>query len=59
MEGIDDKCVRCEQILTEPTWQPFCSERCKILDLQNWMTERYRLPGTFVASIPENDETTD
>ncbi len=24
---------------------PFCSERCKLIDLGNWASERYRIPG--------------
>jgi len=23
---------------------PFCSERCKLIDLGNWAAERYRIP---------------
>lgn len=25
------------------TYRPFCSERCKLIDLDNWLSERYRL----------------
>jgi endogenous inhibitor of DNA gyrase (YacG/DUF329 family) len=25
--------------------RPFCSERCRLLDLSAWTTERYRIPG--------------
>ncbi len=25
-------------------WKPFCSERCRTLDLGAWASERYRLP---------------
>jgi len=25
-------------------WRPFCSERCKLIDLGNWADERYRVP---------------
>jgi uncharacterized protein len=28
----------------ESTWRPFCSERCKLIDLGAWATERYRVP---------------
>jgi len=28
------------------TWRPFCSERCKLIDLGAWATERYRVPVT-------------
>jgi endogenous inhibitor of DNA gyrase (YacG/DUF329 family) len=26
------------------TYRPFCSERCQLLDLESWMSERYRVP---------------
>jgi hypothetical protein len=28
-----------------PEWRPFCSERCKLLDLANWADGRYAIPG--------------
>ncbi|MFN3681805.1 MAG: DNA gyrase inhibitor YacG [Nitrospira sp.] len=27
-------------------WRPFCSERCKLIDLGHWATEQYRIPDT-------------
>jgi endogenous inhibitor of DNA gyrase (YacG/DUF329 family) len=26
-------------------WRPFCSERCKLIDLGEWAAERYRIPA--------------
>ena len=26
------------------TYRPLCSKRCKLLDLESWMSERYRVP---------------
>jgi endogenous inhibitor of DNA gyrase (YacG/DUF329 family) len=26
-------------------FRPFCSERCKLIDLGNWATESYRVPS--------------
>ena len=26
-------------------WRPFCSERCKLIDLGEWAAGRYRIPG--------------
>ncbi len=26
-------------------WRPFCSERCKTVDLGAWAAERYRITG--------------
>jgi endogenous inhibitor of DNA gyrase (YacG/DUF329 family) len=25
-------------------WRPFCSERCKLVDLGDWLTGRYVIP---------------
>ena len=25
-------------------WRPFCSERCKLIDLGAWASDRYRVP---------------
>ncbi len=29
----------------ENPWRPFCSERCKLIDLGAWASEEYRIPG--------------
>ncbi|HTQ00477.1 MAG TPA: DNA gyrase inhibitor YacG [Casimicrobiaceae bacterium] len=26
-------------------WRPFCSERCRLIDLGEWAAERYRIPA--------------
>ena len=38
-------------------WRPFCSERCKMMDLGAWASENYRIPVTEDPDTPE-DETT-
>lgn len=40
----------CPQCKKSTIWQgnayrPFCSERCKLLDLGAWASERYRIAG--------------
>ncbi|MGD0695804.1 MAG: DNA gyrase inhibitor YacG [Terriglobia bacterium] len=30
-------------------FRPFCSERCKLIDLDNWLSERYRISGSVEA----------
>ena len=32
-------------------YMPFCSDRCRILDLANWADGKYVIPG-----LPEEDE---
>jgi endogenous inhibitor of DNA gyrase (YacG/DUF329 family) len=34
-------------------YQPFCSERCKLADLDCWLEEEYRIPGG--PEEPEDD----
>jgi endogenous inhibitor of DNA gyrase (YacG/DUF329 family) len=34
-------------------WRPFCSERCRLLDLGAWMSERHAIPGEEIA--PDSD----
>jgi len=41
-------CPRCGaavQWTVESKWRPFCSERCKLIDLGEWAAERYRVPA--------------
>jgi len=39
---------------------PFCSERCRLLDLGNWASEKYRISAPVIdesaPEIPERDE---
>ena len=41
-------------------WRPFCSERCKLLDLGSWMSGRYAIPvedpGTGRPGLPDDPE---
>ncbi|MEK6538379.1 MAG: DNA gyrase inhibitor YacG, partial [Nitrospirota bacterium] len=34
-------------------YRPFCSERCKLIDLGRWAGEKYRIPGEPVNDKPE------
>jgi len=37
-------CKRQVDTSTEGVVRPFCSARCKQIDLANWLDERYRIP---------------
>ena len=39
---------------TDPLFRPFCSKRCKELDLSRWLNEDYRVP--VVEDDPLDDE---
>lgn len=48
-------CVYCRKRPVAPEWTPFCSERCKLLDLRNWVDGRYRVPGEDAAAPGADD----
>ena len=39
----------------EQAFRPFCSERCKLIDLGAWATERYRVPVVEDKDQPETE----
>ena len=39
------QCGKPAQLDTTNPWRPFCSERCKTLDLGEWFGERYTIPA--------------
>jgi uncharacterized protein len=48
------KCPTCGKPVewTDNPFRPFCSERCKLIDLSRWVSEEYRVPGKQVPSAP-------
>lgn len=44
-------------------WRPFCSERCKLIDLGDWAADRHVIagkpsdaPGDGAGSLPSNTD---
>lgn len=63
---ITRQCPHCSQSVTwpdTPTY-PFCSERCRLIDLGLWASDEYRIPSESLADAeawpesvaPEEDE---
>ncbi|HKP46919.1 MAG TPA: DNA gyrase inhibitor YacG [Pyrinomonadaceae bacterium] len=52
------KCPTCKRDVEweNNPFRPFCSERCKLVDLGKWMTEEYRVPGKEVTREPFDRE---
>ncbi|THB74841.1 MAG: DNA gyrase inhibitor YacG [Gammaproteobacteria bacterium] len=41
-------CPVCQTIVEwdeNSEYRPFCSERCKMIDLGDWISENHRIPG--------------
>ena len=58
------KCPQCgREVATLPAnpWRPFCSERCRLIDLGAWLSERHAIPGEEVTlegadAVPPGEE---
>ncbi|MCB1857060.1 MAG: DNA gyrase inhibitor YacG [Gammaproteobacteria bacterium] len=53
-------CPTCKRHFTwisDSPWRPFCSERCRIIDLGEWLDEGYRFrgPSNNTDSTPWSD----
>jgi endogenous inhibitor of DNA gyrase (YacG/DUF329 family) len=53
-------CPQCGQTLPAGAgkWRPFCSERCKLMDLGQWFAGRYSIPADpdpDASSAPPDD----
>jgi uncharacterized protein len=51
----DGRAVRCPMCGRQTTWRenphrPFCSERCRLADLNGWLKGHYLVPGDPEAS---------
>jgi endogenous inhibitor of DNA gyrase (YacG/DUF329 family) len=54
------RCPTCKRETDPKTskFAPFCSERCKLIDLGRWFADDYRIPGE-PAVVPEKDQDDD
>ena len=50
------KCPTCKRKVEwsdASPYRPFCSDRCRLIDLGAWLTEQHKIPD---ESAPEGDE---
>lgn len=48
------KCPTCETLIIwndAAIFRPFCSERCKLIDLGEWAAENHRIPDKNLQEI--------
>ncbi|HXS27631.1 MAG TPA: DNA gyrase inhibitor YacG [Steroidobacteraceae bacterium] len=58
MSTASVKCPTCGRTIEwsrDNPYRPFCSERCKLIDLGAWFTEQRAIPGD--APPPDEDST--
>ena len=39
----------------EVPFRPFCSKRCKLVDLGRWLSEEYRISEEMPTDVPASD----
>lgn len=46
MKKLEVTCPNCKKKFNfyDSQFRPFCSERCKLIDLGQWLTESYTVP---------------
>jgi hypothetical protein len=54
------ECPICQKVIEDApddfAPRPFCSPRCKLLDLDNWLSERYRVSEPLRPEDTENEQ---
>lgn len=52
------KCPYCGKEIEDPKqpFRPFCSERCKLIDLGKWISGEYRVPTLQTDNNNDGDE---
>lgn len=51
------KCPTCKkevEWITTSTFRPFCSKRCRLIDLGEWASEKHAIPADPIPSTEEN-----
>lgn len=52
-------CPTCKKAVpwtAEEKFKPFCSERCKLIDLGDWATEAHKIAGEPILDACEENE---
>lgn len=56
------KCPTCEKDVVwqaESSFRPFCSERCKLIDLGDWAEENHKISQPMQSNEPLTEEMID
>jgi endogenous inhibitor of DNA gyrase (YacG/DUF329 family) len=58
MSSVRVKCPTCRREIdwANSPFRPFCSERCRLIDLGAWLSEKHAIPG---ETVPGDSETSD
>lgn len=53
------KCPTCHREIdwSASPFRPFCSERCRLIDLGAWLSEQHAIPGEQAPVDPDSADT--
>ena len=57
---MKSRCPQCGKTVVYSLsnyWRPFCSERCKMIDLGDWIDEKNRIPDDMSAFEEMSDNS--
>ncbi|ULQ47090.1 DNA gyrase inhibitor YacG [Flagellatimonas centrodinii] len=54
--GRCPQCSKASRLDDQNRWRPFCSERCKMVDLGEWFAERHVVPGEPIDPMAPQGE---
>jgi endogenous inhibitor of DNA gyrase (YacG/DUF329 family) len=58
-EPMSIACPSCGKVIRwspDSPWRPFCSRRCRLLDLGAWIDGTHRIPGEGTARPAEDED---
>lgn len=53
------KCPTCQsnvEWIESSIYRPFCSDRCRLIDLGEWASEKHSIPSETVLSTEDNPD---
>jgi uncharacterized protein len=56
------KCPTCQRPVEwseQSAYRPFCSDRCRLIDLGAWLTEQHKIPDEAVAEPQDHSRSAD
>jgi len=56
--SISVKCPQCQKAVTwdvHADWKPFCSKRCKLIDLGDWAEGNHKIAGESAGNNDFDD----
>ena len=56
-QPLSVQCPTCKKTVNwtvDQLFKPFCSERCKLIDLGEWVMEEKRIAGQSIGSVEDD-----